>query len=1194
MEQTYIQQIQSFTNPSFQKILDTAKNNCGISCPGKQDCKPWKALDHGVRLLDTHEELCKYLCSYGDMHEEKMSVAFNSIKQPQNIFNQDFTIIDWGCGQGLATLCFFDFLNQKQLPNRTHKVVLIEPSVSALNRAKLHVSAYLKDTGNIILKNKSIDEVEESDLQSETPIVLHFFSNILDIPNIDLEKLSNLISQNIVGEHYFFCVGPLNSTSTQIENFAKHLNIADEQVIGANQGQLINKRGTIKLLVFKIIGKVIEVIKTDFYPPVSNNINYILMLEKILSKIDANGLTQIDKIIQFYKTVIELEQCKEPEIKTFFQYPISEIKSDVISLDLQMNKDFYQEFKKNSDGTITRWPKDLFVGLKATLGEKSYLLMSYIIPYDDIKDIDFNTQRIHCKLSDFSFNPNFIKNDKITALGDENKNVLSKINFELSDEQLSEIENACKEATSIEELSTLFKSKVDEDIVLNDILFVALSSKNSTLLQIHSELKKLSSNMVYQGSLLESFLLNRKIDSQINDIQEEDIIQISDIDDSQKKAVLNAFNNKLSVITGPPGSGKTQVILNILANAVVQNKKVLVASKNNKAVDNVKDRFDRIDDFGFFLRFGSKKVLSDITIPAIDSIINQQMQLEDNIQVLDELKNKITFYKQIIKENKSLLAKRNDLLNLLPSKELKIQAFEKEINNLTANNSEIDFFRKFFNWSIIDAYNVFLKTEKNNIESKYSGIGKIFFNLFSKQKYARVILNTIEQYPFEIRNYLQTKNLKSKLLEFRKGDDIIQLYSQLITLFSKVIAYIQDYLQLDNDLNNLKSELIVIKSTIDEVTANEVTILSEIENGKQEIGKLGKPLLIEIIKNKIKNSPTSIIYNYKQYLPDNIPYRYDEIDYFIKTTKLFLDIFNITSVTSLSAKAAFPLENELFDIVVIDEASQCDIASAIPLILRAKQLVVIGDPMQLKHISMVNEYEEVFIKEHLLVSNCTFLHYNNKSLWDYSRGLLALTTTPNNVPLMIDRHYRCHPHIIGYSNETFYTNMLHSQIIVCTTDAQFKIDPKGIIWIDIQGQQRASNININDAEVFKSIEIATNLASIHKNISIGIVTPFRNQAEQLNASIPNQYRDRIIADTVYKFQGDEKDVVIYSLVVTNNSPSSKINWIDSSVPNLVNVAVTRAKNTLYIVGNKEYIRRNSSTTKPLGKLVQYVERTKKE
>jgi hypothetical protein len=65
--------------------------------------------------------------------------------------------------------------------------------------------------------------------------------------------------------------------------------------------------------------------------------------------------------------------------------------------------------------------------------------------------------------------------------------------------------------------------------------------------------------------------------------------------------------------------------------------------------------------------------------------------------------------------------------------------------------------------------------------------------------------------------------------------------------------------------------------------------------------------------------------------------------------------------------------------------------------------------------------------------------------------------------------------------------------------------------------------------------------------------------------------------------------MIYSLVVTTNSPDSKIYWIDNMVPESVNVAITRARNTIYIVGNKEYIKLKSTVLKPLGKLVSYVE-----
>ena len=88
--------------------------------------------------------------------------------------------------------------------------------------------------------------------------------------------------------------------------------------------------------------------------------------------------------------------------------------------------------------------------------------------------------------------------------------------------------------------------------------------------------------------------------------------------------------------------------------------------------------------------------------------------------------------------------------------------------------------------------------------------------------------------------------------------------------------------------------------------------------------------------------------------------------------------------------------------------------------------------------------------------------------------------------------------------------------------------------------------------------------------------------------IPANLRARTIVDTVHKFQGDEKDVMIYSLVVTNNSPDSKIRWIDYKVPNLVNVAVTRAKRLLVIVGNRNYIKGHSRRDLPLGGLEAHV------
>ena len=71
-----------------------------------------------------------------------------------------------------------------------------------------------------------------------------------------------------------------------------------------------------------------------------------------------------------------------------------------------------------------------------------------------------------------------------------------------------------------------------------------------------------------------------------------------------------------------------------------------------------------------------------------------------------------------------------------------------------------------------------------------------------------------------------------------------------------------------------------------------------------------------------------------------------------------LPFLPIWVVTNLSAKNNFPLKENLFDLLIIDEASQCDIASALPLFFRAKQVVIIGDDKQLKHISLLRDTED--------------------------------------------------------------------------------------------------------------------------------------------------------------------------------------------------------------------------------------------
>jgi superfamily I DNA and/or RNA helicase len=344
--------------------------------------------------------------------------------------------------------------------------------------------------------------------------------------------------------------------------------------------------------------------------------------------------------------------------------------------------------------------------------------------------------------------------------------------------------------------------------------------------------------------------------------------------------------------------------------------------------------------------------------------------------------------------------------------------------------------------------------------------------------------------------------------------------------------------------------------------------------------ELGKRLLKQLIlKSLSQNDAIAKISSYMQSMPLNG-----------QLASSFLDVFNLNCVTNLSIKSAFPLERDLIDLLIIDEASQCDISSALPMIQRSKQIVVIGDPMQLKHITNVTSYEEGEIKAALNLTENNRASYRDVSLWDYCNTLLNSTGATS---VVLDNHFRCNYGIIGYSKEFFYRRRLGINLNIKTTPGNVNIDQEGIIWEDVIGSQKNEMQNINEEEAKRCIEIAEKLAKKYPNISIGIISPFKHQAQEISSMIHKDLSGQIVSDTVHKFQGDEKDVIIYSLVVTDDSSEGKIRWIDYSVPNLVNVAVTRARKALYVVGNLHYIQTHSSIDLPLGYLAWYAENKQK-
>ena len=175
---TYEEQIQGIPELSFDDILHI----CIERLPEQYRTVPWlyPGLDRGKALLETDGQACAYIVAYGQAHKNKVEKAFENF--PFQVLRQGYEIVDWACGQGLASVCYLDLIRRQGRINAPRKVTLIEPSAFTLGRANANVSqaysgyktkieskcAYLPADGET--KGEVIERIDVS-----SPVCIHFF-----------------------------------------------------------------------------------------------------------------------------------------------------------------------------------------------------------------------------------------------------------------------------------------------------------------------------------------------------------------------------------------------------------------------------------------------------------------------------------------------------------------------------------------------------------------------------------------------------------------------------------------------------------------------------------------------------------------------------------------------------------------------------------------------------------------------------------------------------------------------------------------------------------------------------------------------------------------------------------------------------------------------------------------------------------
>jgi len=284
-----------------------------------------------------------------------------------------------------------------------------------------------------------------------------------------------------------------------------------------------------------------------------------------------------------------------------------------------------------------------------------------------------------------------------------------------------------------------------------------------------------------------------------------------------------------------------------------------------------------------------------------------------------------------------------------------------------------------------------------------------------------------------------------------------------------------------------------------------------------------------------------------------------------------------------------PLEPEIFDLVIIDEASQVSIAQAFPALLRAKKVVVLGDSLQFSNVKSalargdinkqyLSNLEEVFTRN---VSSETD-KIERLGKFNIKVSVLDFMGFINNYRTSLKKHFRGYRELISYSNKFFYKGDLQvMKVRAVPVSSVIKFSQ-----VKHDGLEELSK-NTNTPEINFIISELKLLKDQDKKCSVGIITPHTNQQSLLYEKISNlpeaDYFFDILKLKIMTFdtcQGEEMDIIFYSMVATEND--DKLNYIFINDLNSIdrdddegkikaqrlNVGLSRAKECMHFVLSK--------------------------
>lgn len=636
----------------------------------------------------------------------------------------------------------------------------------------------------------------------------------------------------------------------------------------------------------------------------------------------------------------------------------------------------------------------------------------------------------------------------------------------------------------------------------------------------------------------------------------------------QNSAVSRVGEHSLSIVTGPPGTGKSQVVLSLLATSALKGESVLFASKNRKAIQVVAERIRESTGTNRSLMLlggdHDKETQADLANLANLPPRTNQAGSQEIEAVFQEMLDDILRLEKQIDVVAGLQVEKQDVTERLEGIQNNFLGTAPSLGEVDLNQIAgplVEFFKQF-----------------NALENRLVK-GPRFIAVWRLKRLSPKFSPRVEG----VNHALAAQKIPLELKWPLNPDEV--------PTFRELIDQLVYYLKLQDESQGIHESL--------NKAGSPEALYEKLQTSQQELSKLAATVLKQRLQQISFEGDKGLELNDALLEVQNFfgpgrrrlenPTRRDE---FARAFRTLLNALPCWAVTNLSACGRIPLAPNLFDLVVLDEASQCDILSSLPLLYRARRAVVIGDPMQLSQISKLTpDVENSLLQHHQLTSSrYDHLHSSRNSLYDAARRV-----TPQSGSTFLARHYRCHPGVISFANSAHW----YDQRLEVFTDEKTLKRPDywqaGIEWVDVSGPPAAQTKYFLPAEVQKVAELVGDLLNRQGyQGTVGVVSPFRMMADRIRAEVERTVDARFIqaasfeSQTAHGFQGDERDVIFYAMGIHPEMPKGS-SWFVAENSNLFNVALSRARAAFIVVGDRSAVSNFSHQGRPVSYLRDFIE-----